>query len=216
MNGTLSFLASVYKATFLRPMSAKPRKGNAMTDTLNLLARRRSAPPPMMKGPGPTQDELARILELAARVPDHGKLAPWRFIVFAGESQSRAGALCAEVFHAQNPEASEERLTSERARFSRAPLVVAVVSRAAPHAKIPVWEQEMSAGAVCMNLTVAAVALGFRTAWLTEWIAYDRAFLTRLGLAEHEKIAGYIHIGRVEAEIEDRPRPDVAALTTYF
>jgi nitroreductase len=187
-----------------------------MNDTLNLLASRRSAPPPVMKGPGPTQDEVAQILALATRVPDHGKLAPWRFIVFAGEARDRAGALCAEVFRTQNPEAGEDRLAAERGRFSRAPLVIGVVSRAAPQVKIPVWEQEMSAGAVCMNLTVAAVALGFRTAWLTEWIAYDRAFLASLGLAEHEKIAGFIHIGRVAGEIEDRVRPDVAALTSWF
>jgi len=187
-----------------------------MNELLDLLATRRSAPPPMMKGPGPDEAELAQILKIAARTPDHGKLAPWRFIVFAGEGRARAGALCAEILAAREPEASVEKLASERNRFSRAPLVVAVVSRAAPHVKIPLWEQQMSAGAVCMNLTIAAVALGFRTAWMTEWIAYDRAFLTRLGLADHEQIAGFIHIGRIEAEIEDRTRPDVSALTTYF
>lgn len=187
-----------------------------MTDTLKLLAKRRSAPPPTMQGPGPTRDEIARLLALAARVPDHGKLAPWRFIVFDGEGRDRAGALCAEVLGEKNPEAGEERLAAERGRFSRAPTVVAVVSRAAPHVKIPLWEQEMSAGAVCMNLTIAAVAMGFRTAWLTEWIAYDRAFLDRLGLEAHEKIAGFIHIGRVDGDIEDRVRPDVAALTRWF
>jgi nitroreductase len=187
-----------------------------MTETLKLLANRRSAPPPTMKGPGPTRDEIARLLALAARVPDHGKLAPWRFIVFDGEGRDRAGALCAEVFRAQNPEASEDRLAAELGRFSRAPSVIAVVSRAAPHVKIPLWEQEMSAGAVCMALTVAAVGMGFRTAWLTEWIADDRSVVSRLGLEENEKIAGFIHIGRVEGEIEDRVRPDVAALTLWF
>jgi nitroreductase len=187
-----------------------------MNDTLTLLARRRSAPPPIMIGPAPTREEIGRMLALAARAPDHGKLAPWRFLVFEGEGRVRAGSLCAEIFQAQYPEAGEERLAQERARFARAPLVVGVVSRAAPHVKIPVWEQEMSAGAVCMNLTIAATAMGYRTAWLTEWIAYDRAFLARLGLEDHEKIAGFIHIGRVEGEVEDRARPDVAALTTYF
>jgi nitroreductase len=187
-----------------------------MNETLNLLATRRSAPPPLMKGPGPDDAELAQILNVAARTPDHGKLAPWRFIVFAGEGRARAGELCAGIFAAREPEATTERLASERNRFSRAPLVVAVVSRAAPHVKIPLWEQQMSAGAVCMSLTIAAVALGYRTAWLTEWIAYDRDFLTRLGLAEHESIAGFIHIGRVDETIEDRSRPDVAALTTWF
>ena len=187
-----------------------------MNDTLNLLAKRRSAPPPLMKGPAPTKEEIAQILALAARVPDHGKLAPWRFIVFEGEARARAGAACAEIFAAREPEAGEDRLAVERGRFARAPLVIGVVSRAAPHVKIPLWEQELSAGAVCMALTVAATALGYRTAWLTEWIAYDRACLVRLGLEDHEKIAGFIHIGRVEGEIEDRARPDMAALTTFF
>jgi nitroreductase len=187
-----------------------------MNDTLNLLAKRRSAPPPLMKGPAPTKEEIAQILALAARVPDHGKLAPWRFIVFEGEARARAGAACAEIFAAREPEVGEDRLAVERGRFARAPLVIGVVSRAAPHVKIPLWEQELSAGAVCMALTVAATALGYRTAWLTEWIAYDRACLVRLGLEDHEKIAGFIHIGRVEGEIEDRARPDMAALTTFF
>ena len=187
-----------------------------MNDTIALLAARRSAPPLLMQGPGPTEEELRRMLTLAARVPDHGKLAPWRFILFQGEGRARAGAIFAEIFAGRNKDAEPSRVEIERGRLTRAPLVVAVVSRAAEHVKIPIWEQEMSAGAVCMALTVAASASGFRTAWLTEWIAYDREVLRALGLAEHEKIAGFIHIGRVETPIEDRARPDVDALVTRF
>jgi nitroreductase len=187
-----------------------------MTDTIKLLSRRRSAPPVLMKGPGPDAAQLQELLSLASRVPDHGKLAPWRFIVFEGDGRDRAGALLAEIVARREPLASPSRLEAEGARFSRAPLVIGVVSRAAPHVKIPLWEQEMSAGAACMALTVAATAMGFRTAWLTEWCAYDREALTALGLAEHEKIAGFIHIGRVETEIEDRARPDLAELVTRF
>ncbi len=187
-----------------------------MNDTIKLLKRRRSAPPVLMHGPGPNAEELQTLLALAARVPDHGKLAPWRFIVFEGDGRARAGAILAEIFARREPGAEAQRIETERNRFLRAPLVVAVVSRAAPHVKIPLWEQEMSAGAVCMALTIAAAGLGFRTAWLTEWCAYDREALTRFGLAEHEKIAGFIHVGRVEAEIEDRPRPNLADLVTRF
>ena len=187
-----------------------------MTDTIKLLARRRSAPPVLMQGPGPDAAQVQELLALASRVPDHGKLAPWRFIVFEGAGRDRAGSILAEIVARREPQAEAKRLETECSRFSRAPLVIAVVSRAAPHVKIPLWEQEMSAGAACMALTVAATAMGFRTAWLTEWCAYDREALTALGLAEHEKIAGFIHIGRVEAEIEDRARPDLAALVTRF
>lgn len=187
-----------------------------MTDALALLTSRRSAPPLLMHGPGPDEAQLRQILTIAARVPDHGKLAPWRFIVFAGEGRDRAGQILAEIFAAGNPGADAERLAVEQGRFRRAPLVVGVVSRAAPHVKIPLYEQELSVGAACMNLTNAAVALGFRTAWLTEWCAFDRAVATRFGLAEHEKFAGFIHIGEVDVAVEDRPRPDLAQIVTRF
>jgi nitroreductase len=187
-----------------------------MTDTINLLAARRSAPPIQMRGPGPTPEELRQLLTLAARVPDHGKLAPWRFIVFEGEGRARAGEVLAEVFARREPGADAPRLELERGRFARAPLVIGVVSRAAPHVKIPIWEQELSAGAVCMALTVAATAIGFRTAWLTEWCAYDREVMTRFGLAEHERMAGFIYIGRVDNAPEDRARPDLDSLVTRF
>jgi nitroreductase len=101
-------------------------------------------------------------------------------------------------------------------RFSHAPLVVAVVSRAAPHVKIPEWEQALSAGAACMNLVIAANALGFAAAWLTQWCAYDRRFGAAIGVAEHERIAGFVHIGRPKRVIEDRPRPALSEIVTVF
>ena len=169
----------------------------------------------MLTEPGPDAASLDAILAAAARVPDHGKLAPWRFIVFAGAARDAAGTIFAEVHAAAHPEAGSKRLDLERRRFS-APVVVAVVSRAAPHAKIPEWEQVMSAGAVCMNLTLAATAIGFATAWLTEWYAYDRTVLDRLGLSPHEKIAGFFHIGMAPGPREDRVRPVMADLITHF
>jgi nitroreductase len=187
-----------------------------MNDTIALLRARRSAPPAAMSGPGPTSHEIDILLALAARVPDHGKLAPWRFILFEVAGRERAGGIFAEIYARAHPGEDDVRVTAERNRFSFAPLVVGVISRAAPHQKVPEWEQILSAGAVCMNLMVAANALGFASVWLTEWIAYDRAVLARLGVAETERVAGFIHIGRADNPREDRARPLLADIVTRF
>ena len=186
-----------------------------MNGCLDVLATRRSAPPPTLSAPAPSAEQLDLLLTIASRVPDHGKLAPWRFIVFAGEGRAKAGEVIADVFAAANPEAALKRLELEQKRFG-APLVIGVVSRAAPHAKIPEWEQVMSAGAVCMNLMAAANAMGFATSWLTEWYAYDRAVLERFGVEAHEKMAGFIHIGTAPEPREDRVRPALIDLVTTF
>ena len=187
-----------------------------MNDTIEILKRRRSVPPPLMTGPAPSADELATILTVASRVPDHGKLAPWRFLVFEGEARERAGRLALDIRLTDKPDLDEAARAEESRRFARAPLVVAVVSRATPHPKIPEWEQVLSAGAVCMNMIVAARALGFSATWLTGWPAYDSRFRAAIGLAEHERVAGFIHIGRTSAAIEDRPRPPLAEIVTNF
>jgi nitroreductase len=187
-----------------------------MNDTIALLKTRRSAPAAALNEPGPSKAEIDSLLEIASRVPDHGKLAPWRFIVFEAGARDRAGEIVGEVYAKEHPDADAARLAAEKKRFSLAPLVVAVVSRAAPHEKIPEWEQILSAGAVCMNLILAANALGFGSVWLTEWYAYDRAVLARLGLAESEKVAGFIHIGRAGTPREDRPRPLLSDIVTRF
>jgi nitroreductase len=167
-----------------------------------------------MTGPGPDAAELEAILKVASRVPDHGKLAPWRFLVIEGEARERIGATIAAAFRADEPEAAPDRVETERRRLARAPLVVAVVSTARPHVKIPEWEQVLSAGAVCMNLVVAANLLGFATSWLTEWYAFDRRVLEALGLSAEEELAGFIHIGRAAEVPPDRPRPDLADIVT--
>jgi nitroreductase len=169
-----------------------------------------------MTGPGPSPDELTTILTVASRVPDHGKLAPWRFVVFEGHARECAGQVALEIRLADKPDLDEATSAEEQRRFTRAPLVVAVVSRAAAHAKIPEWEQILSAGAVCMNMIVAARALGFSATWLTGWMAYDQRFRSAIGLAEHERIAGFIHIGRTTASIEDRPRPPLTEIVTTY
>ena len=185
-------------------------------EMLDLLRARRSVSPVALSGPGPTPGELDCLLTIGARVPDHGKLAPWRFVLFEGEARLAAGRRLAEIFAASNPGADADRLDIERKRLALAPLVIAVVSRAAPHVKIPEWEQELSAGAVCQNLVVAAHAMGYAASWLTQWYAYDRQACEAFGLAAHEKIAGFIHIGRSNGIPEDRARPSLASIVSRF
>ncbi len=188
----------------------------ASSPSITLLRTRRSLKPVELVGPGPSPSDLDTLLTIASRVPDHGKLAPWRFIVFEGESQLKAGAAIAAAFVAKYPDATPDQIEFERRRLARAPLVIAVVSRAAPHVKIPEWEQVLSAGAAAMSLVIAAHALGFGATWITEWYAYDRSVLDALGLAPHEKIAGFVHIGRPTHAPEDRPRPALGDIVTRF
>jgi nitroreductase len=187
-----------------------------MPEALDLLKTRRSVKPLELTGPGPAAAELDTLLTVASRVPDHGKLTPWRFIVFEGDARIAAGETIATVFKAGNPQATEDQVAFERSRLARAPLVVAVVSRAAPHVKIPEWEQILSAGAAAMNLVTAAHALGFAATWITEWYAYDRGVLDAFGLKANEKIAGFVQIGRPARPPEDRPRPPLPEIVTRF
>ena len=187
-----------------------------MTDALKLLATRRSFKAVELAGPAPSAAEIDTLLTIASRVPDHGKLTPWRFVVFAGDARQKAGEAIAAAFAAKYPDAKPEHIAYERLRLARAPLVIAVVSRAGPHVKIPEWEQVLSAGAAAMSLLVAAHALGFAATWITEWYAYDRGVLDAFGLAAHERIAGFVHIGRPAEAPEDRPRPPLAEIVTHF
>ena len=153
-----------------------------MPDALQLLTTRRSFKAIELSGPAPTATETDTLLTIAARVPDHGKLIPWRFIVFDGDARLAAGAAIAAAFCVKYPDAKPDQVEFERGRLARAPLVVAVVSRAGPHVKIPEWEQVLSAGAAAMNLVHAAHALGYGASWITEWYAYDRGVLDALAL----------------------------------
>ncbi len=187
-----------------------------MPDALKLLTTRRSFKAAELGGPPPSAAEIDTLLTIASRVPDHGKLVPWRFIVFEGAARDAAGEAIAAVFRAKYPGAKAEHIEAERGRLARAPLVIAVVSRAAPHVKIPEWEQVLSAGAAAMNLVLAAHALGYGASWTTEWYAYDRAVLDALGLKPQEKIVGFVHIGRPPGVPEDRPRPPLAEIASRF
>lgn len=188
---------------------------DAMTASLlDTLRTRRSTPAHKLSDPGPDAATLEDMLRIASRVPDHGKLAPWRFVVIDRAAGARLGETIEAAYVADNPDAAEEQRASERGRLARAPLVVAIVSRAAPHPKIPEWEQILSAGAAAQNLMLAAQAHGFGANWITEWIAFDRRVLDALGLAPHERIAAFVHIGTAQARMPDRPRPELADIVT--
>ncbi|TPP11042.1 nitroreductase family protein [Rhizobium glycinendophyticum] len=182
---------------------------------LDYLAIRRSVPAFQMREPGPDRREIESILSLAVRVPDHGKLAPWRFIVYRGEERARIGEALLAMALDKNPDLSDEMIQVERSRFTRAPVVIAVVSTAAPHFKIPEWEQVMSAGAVCLNLLMAANAYGYVSNWLSEWFAFDESAYPLLGVKAGEKVAGFIHIGSTDFPIVERPRPALSDVVTW-
>jgi nitroreductase len=191
-------------------------KEAAVPDAIDLLKNRRSIKPREMGAPGPSPAELETILTIGARVPDHGKLAPWRFIVFEGDARTRASEMIAKVFASKNPNAQPAEIEIEKRRLTDAPLVIGVVSSAKPHPKVPGWEQELSAGASAMNIVTAATALGYGACWLTGWFAFDRDVLDGLGLSANEKLAGFVHIGTPSKPTEDRPRPSLSDIVTRF
>src|SRR5437763_15734904 len=185
-----------------------------MIDALELLKTRRSVKAVELAGPAPSATEIETLLSIAARVPDHGKLVPWRFIIFEGAARIAAGDAIAAAFRRKYPQAGAEQVEAERKRLARAPLVIAVVSRAGVHVKIPEWEQGLSSGAAAMSLVLAAHALGYAASWITEWYAYDRRVLAALGVKPEEKIAGFVHIGRAAKPPDDRPRPALDSIMT--
>lgn len=187
-----------------------------MPDALELLLTRRTIPAIELGAPAPDADQIRTLLTIAARVPDHGKLTPWRFVLFEGEARTKVGEALLAVKQAAEGELDEARQNQERGRFTRAPLVIGVISTAAEHHKVPVWEQQLSAGAVCMNLVTAAHAMGFAAQWLSEWYAYDGEAAKVFGLAPGEQVAGFVHIGTPKQDPVERPRPDIDALTTSW
>ena len=191
-------------------------KESVVPDAIELLKLRRSVKPREMSEPGPSPAELETILTIGARVPDHGKLTPWRFIVFEGDARVRAGEVIAKVFARKNPQATAADIDVEKHRLTDAPLVIGVVSFTRPHPKVPPWEQELSAGASAMNMVTAATALGYGACWLTGWFSFDRDVLDGLGLKPDEKLAGFVHVGTPTKPSEDRPRPFLSEIVTRF
>ena len=179
-------------------------------ELLHRLAIRRSAPAQALTAPGPSASQIADILTLAARTPDHGKLFPWRFVVMGPVSR---GAIAEQLRAMAIAKSLPPKATSVLAKLTAAPTTVLVISTAAPASK-PIWEQELSAGAVCMNLEHAASGFGFASSWITDWYSYDAEAAALFGVREGEKVAGFIHIGTAAEPLLERDRPNVAALTT--
>ena len=180
------------------------------------LRSRKSVPLTMYTGPGPDEAQLRDILTIASRTPDHGRLVPWRFIVYRDEAGREIGEKLAARAVERQGALPEDQMERERNRLRRAPVAVGVVSTAAPHEKIPEWEQFLAAGAVAMNLVHAASAHGFAANWVTGWFSDDERGRAILGLAPSERIAGIIHIGNCDREIAERPRPDISELVSDY
>lgn len=180
-----------------------------LDEALQRLQQRRSVKAMDLCEPGPSDAELDTLLATGIRVPDHGKLGPWRLIRFTGAARQAFGEVLAQRFQAVNPEAREHSVAAERERFMRAPVVVAVIARITPGIKIPEWEQQMSVGAVCQNILVTANLMGFAAQWLTEWYAFDEHIDAALGLTTHERVAGFIYIGSAKERPAERVRPEL-------
>jgi len=186
------------------------------SETLEFLRKRRSHPSVTMSDPGPSAEQVEDLLTIAARVPDHGKLSPWRFIMFSKGRGEVIGRRLAEIYERRNGPLDDDQRHKELTRFTRAPLVIGVVSTARTHPKIPEWEQQLSAGAVCMNLLSAAAAAGFASQWLTEWYSFDDEAAAYLGAKEDERFAGFIHIGTPTQAPVERPRPELSDLVSEW
>jgi nitroreductase len=184
-----------------------PELNIAAPKALDLLLSRRSGSAKRMKGPGPSDDQIRTLIQAASRVPDHGKLTPWRFLIFKNQAREQFGELLVRALKQAEPTAGDERIAQERGRFLRAPVVIGVASRVREGVPIPEWEQILSSGAVCQTLLVAAHAMGFVANWITEWYAYDPTVREGLRLKPGERIAGFVYIGHPAEPLEDRPRP---------
>ena len=183
---------------------------NKRLDVLDFLGSRRSNLAKLMREPGPNADELEQILTIGARVPDHRKLEPWRFILFEGESRQAIGEELAKMFQSDNPDLPQDRVNFERNRFLRAPLVIAVIYSPVDDPRgTPKWEQQLSSGVVCYNVCLSAQALGYGAQWLIEWYAYDERIHSILGMQKDEKVAGFIYIGTPGEAPAPRKRPNL-------
>ncbi len=179
---------------------------------IKMLDQRRSSPSRMLHGPGPNAEEVRQMLTSALRVPDHGKLTPWRFLRIQGHTRLALGDLLAQRALELDPNAPDSVIEKDRARFSFAPLIITVIARLTPNHKVPEQEQILSGGAVCFALLQAAQGLGYGAQWLTGWAAYDPLITKKLGVEENECILGFIHIGNVDEMAPERVRPKLEDL----
>ena len=184
---------------------------------LQFLRERRSVPAAQLQPPGPTPDQLREIVATAIRVPDHGKLTPWRLIAFTGDAGARYGETLAALHVQVDPGVPGKKLAKDRERFAHSPVVLAVVARIDEHhPKIPAQEQLLSAGCLAFNLLLSAQAAGFGAQWLTGWSCYEPEAAKVLGLADNERAIAYIHIGSRGAEPPERNRPDVDQILSMW
>lgn len=182
----------------------------ARAELLAALAARTSTPSRLLGEPGPDPATLEAMLQLALRVPDHGRLTPWRYLLIEGEARHRFSDHLLRRFLEREPDAAEAVIAKERQRFLHAPTIVTVIARTTPGHKIPVQEQVLSAGAVCFQLLLAAQAHGYAAQWLTGWAAYDPAIAALLGLGAQESVVGFVHVGTPREAAPERPRPLLA------
>lgn len=180
------------------------------------LLTRRSVGLAFLKEPGPSAEEIETLLTIATRVPDHGKITPWRLVVIEGEARRAAGERLAEIAARRNPGLDEAGLETERNRFLPAPLTIGVLSAPKEHPKVPELEQVLSAGNVAFNLVHGAFALGYAACWVTRWFAFDAEAAQMLGAGPGEQFVGFVHVGTPAASIEDRPRPALAEVVTRW
>lgn len=183
---------------------------------IDFLLQRKSAPIDNLAEPAPSETEIETMIRIASRVPDHGRLAPWRFILYRGDVRRVIGERLAALAEKLEGPLPETRLAKERARFARAPLVIGVVSVDRPHAVIPEWERFLSGGAAAMNLLLAANALGYGANWISNWYSENEEAKRMLGLTEGERVIGFVHVGSFSGDIPERPRPDVATLYSDY
>jgi nitroreductase len=182
---------------------------NDRSSLLSFLETRRSAKPRELVGPGPTAAELERILTIAARTPDHGKLMPWRFVTVAGGERKAFETMLLEALEAEAPDVTDAHRQKEREFANYEGQLVVLLAAVTPGHKIPVWEQELSVGAAGMNLMLGAQAFGFDVGWVTGWRAYSDTVNAAL-CEPGERIAGFVFIGHAGRELEERPRPALA------
>lgn len=184
-------------------------------DFMHFLHSRRSTPSRQLGGPGPDDTQLERLLAAAIRVPDHGKLTPWRLLLIRGDARRELGERLARIHRRRDPAAPDAVIDKDRERYNFAPLIIAVIARVQPqHAKVPEQEQVISAGLVAYNLLLGAQALGFGAQILTGWAAYDAEAAALLGLGANERVVAFVHIGTAREPAPERVRPDVAGIVS--
>lgn len=188
---------------------------NDRSTPLSLLATRRSGKPRDLAAPGPDEAQLRHILEIASRTPDHGKLAPWRFVIVPADKRADLARVITQAYRAERPQAARLEIEALEQFATQAPALVVVLSSPRVESHIPLWEQQLSAGAACMNLLQAAHALGFAGGWLTGWSAYSDAVRDAFG-AEPERVAGFIFLGTPLKQLEERPRPDLQKIISIW